>query len=70
MLQVSPDLVLEFASETRLAPSPRSRGVASLYHEILDHPVEDGVVVVPAKQTCDDEEAARLVIRSETYREQ
>ncbi len=47
VLQVPSDLVLKLPPEARLAPPARPRGVASLDHEILDHPMENGVVVVP-----------------------
>lgn len=47
VLQVPSDFVLKLPPEARLAPPARPCGVASLDHEILDHPVEYGVVVVP-----------------------
>lgn len=54
VLEVSPDLVLKLPPVAGLAPSACPRGIAALHHEVLDHSVEHGVVVVTAgrrKQT-------------------
>ena len=52
VLEVPSDLVLEFPTKGRLASPPRSRRIASLHHEILDHSVEDRIVVIAAACGC------------------
>mmetsp|Transcript_13790 Transcript_13790/g.26294 ORF Transcript_13790/g.26294 Transcript_13790/m.26294 type:complete len:244 (+) Transcript_13790:238-969(+) len=44
--QVAMELVFEFTPPDALSTGTVSEGVTSLHHEILDHAVEDGLVVV------------------------
>mmetsp|Transcript_10988 Transcript_10988/g.20214 ORF Transcript_10988/g.20214 Transcript_10988/m.20214 type:complete len:217 (+) Transcript_10988:243-893(+) len=57
--QVSMELVLELPAPDRLAARPVAQRVSALDHEVLDHAVEDGFVVI-AVFRVHDEVLARL----------